>query len=392
MRGYAYTDLESHKHNLVLLDQSNVTVDYSVAQNNHVMGLLMSRLDFDSKIIEVPPVPDSEVRDMLSYKIRSLYPGDPADTQFDYKLFSANKKRYAVVFICKKPVIEEYKEIAGKKLLLLPYTLLKGQINRYKERDACFLFWHPDWMELFMLKQGVLTSTTVIKRAKHIKSDFRKIKKILAKEQGISLINYCAEDEEQLLSEHLEIHLPESTGEIRLFRDFFAHGIRKSEALFSPERKTKLPPLKQRLTVYGFALLFCFGLLYNKCAVHTLAYEEYLEQKRNESVKLYADISAMQNEISKLEEKLLALRAKKPVNVYHLFNDLSSVFTGQTELLSLILKGDSFQMEGRSIAALSLEERLKKHNSFSQVSLPEFKPERNSYKERFRMQGVYHAQ
>jgi hypothetical protein len=393
MRGYAYTDLENHKHNLVLLDQSNVTLDYSVAQNNHVMGLLMSRLDFDSKIIQVPPIPDNAVRDMLSYKIRSLYPGDPANTRFDYKLFTAKKKRYAVVFICKKPVIQEYKDIAGKKLLLLPFTLLKGHINKYKEQDACFLFWHPDWVELFTLEQGVLTATTAIKRAKHMKSDFRKIIKILAKEQeGMSFINYCAEDEHHLISEHLEIHFPKNPREIRLFKDFFSHSIRKSEALFAPERRTKLPPFKQRLTIYGFTLLFCFGLLYNKCAVHMLAYEEYLEQKRNESVRLYADISSMQNEISKLEEKLLALRVKKPVNVYHMFNDLSSVFTGQTELLSFILKGSSFQMEGRSINALSLEERLKKHSSFSQVSLPEFKPERNSYKERFRMQGVYHAQ
>lgn len=391
--GYAYTDLESHKHNLVLLDQSDVHLDYSVAQNNHVMGLMMSRLDFDSKIIEVPPIPDSAVRDMLSFKIRSLYPGDPAKTQFDYKLFVAKKKRFAVVFIGKNPVIEEYKSIAGKKPLLLPFTLLKGQLNKCKEQDACFLFWHSDWVELFILQQGVLATTTAIKRAKHIKSDFRKISKILAKEQeGMSLINYCADDEQQLISEHLEIHLPQNPGQIRLFKEFFSHGIRKSEALFAPERKTKLPPIKQRLTIYAFALLFCFGLLYNKCAVNLMEYEKYLEQKRNESVRLYADISSMQNEISKLEEKLLGLRDKKPINVYHLFNDLSSVFTGQTELLTLILKNSSLQMEGRSINALNLEERLKKHTSFSQVSLPEFKPERNSYKERFRMQGVYNAQ
>jgi hypothetical protein len=393
MRGYAYTDLENHKNNLVLLDQDDAEIDYSVAQNNHVNGLVMSRLDFDSKIIEVPPIPDSNIRDMLSFKIRSLYPGDPALTQFDYKIFSANKKRYAIIFISKKQVIEEYKSIAGKKSLLLPFTLLKNQLIKYKEQDACFLFWHSDWVELFIIEQGLLTTTTVLKRAKQIRTDFRKIGKILVKQnKDISLISYCAENEQKKIQENFETHLPDNQFKINLFKDFLAHRIKKSDALFAPPSKRQLPPLKKRMAIYAFSTILLCALLYNKCAVNLLEYEKHLEKKKTEFIKLYADITAMQNEISKLEAKLMSLRAKKPVNLYHLFNDLAVVFSDETELLTFILKDDKFQMEGIGPSALTLEERLKKHNSFSQVSLPEFKPEKNSYKERFRMQGVYNAQ
>jgi hypothetical protein len=393
MRGYAYTDLENHKHNLILLDRDDADADLTVNGNNHVRGLLMSRLDFDSKIIEIPPIPDANIRDMLTFKIKSLYPGDPAGTQFDYKLFSVGKKRFAVLFITKKRVIEEYKSIAGKKPLLLPFILLKNRLHKCREDSACFLFWHPDWVELFILRQGLLAATTVLKRGRQLKSDLRKIAKILAKEQGdMPLIHYCGQGEERLIDESSRLYLDGHESEIHLFSDFLSHRIARSDMLFAPPSRTRLPPLKQRLGIYAFALLLLTGLLYNKCALNLGEYEKYLEQRRNESVKLYADISSMQNEISRLEEKLIMLRAKKPVNLYYLFNDLSGVFGEQTELLSFILKGNSFTLEGITPSALALEERLKKHPSFGSVSLPEFKPERNSSKERFRLQGAYNAQ
>ncbi len=393
MSGYAYTDLENHKHNLVFLDRDDAGAGHTVAGNNHIRGLLMSRLDFDSKIIEIPPIPEANVRDMLSFKIKSLYPGDPAGTRFDYKPFSAGKKRYAVLFITKKHVIEEYKSIAGKKSLLLPFTLLKNRMQQYREEAACFLFWHPDWVELFILRQGVLGATTVLKRGRQLKSDLRKIAKILAKEQGdMPLFHYCGQGEGRLIDESSRLYLDGHPAEIHLFNDFLNHRIARGDTLFAPPSRTRLPPLKQRIGIYAFALLLLSGLLYNKCALNLAEYEKYLEQRRNESVKLYADISSMQNEISKLEEKLLMLRSKKPVNLYSLFNDLSGVFGEQTDLLSFILKGNSFTLEAITPSALALEERLKKHPSFGNISLPEFKPERNSNKERFRLQGVYNAQ
>lgn len=386
MRGFAYTDLQKHK-------KGPAAQEHPSMGNNHAKGLIMSRLDFDSKIIEIPPIQDSAVRDMLSFKIKSLYPGDPSGTRFDYKLFSANKKRYAVLFITKTQVIEEYKAIAGKKPLLLPYSLLRGHLSRCKEEHACFLFWHADWVELFILRDGILSATMVLKRAKQLKTDFRKIAKLLSREQeDMPLFHYCEESEGRLIRENSGMYLQGHTPEIRPFDDFLNNRFGRNDILFAPPRKTKLPPLKRRLGIYAFCLLLLSGLLYNKCALNMMEYEKYLEQKRNESVKLYADISAMQNEISQLEDKLIVLRSKKPVNLYNLFNDLSVVFSDETELLSFILKGNNFHLEGITPSALALEERLKKHQAFSKISLPEFKPERHSYKERFRLQGVYNAE
>ena len=65
-------------------------------------GVLVSRLDFDVQVLSVPHVPENEMDGLIRYRLRSIYPGNPGETSFDYRLESDGQVRTAVVFIWQK--------------------------------------------------------------------------------------------------------------------------------------------------------------------------------------------------------------------------------------------------------------------------------------------------
>ncbi|RPJ03259.1 MAG: hypothetical protein EHM28_15640, partial [Spirochaetaceae bacterium] len=87
MSSYSYVSVEELDEPLLLLTNEKNRSGTAGMSDSH--ALFMSRLDFNCKIIPVPPVADEEIGEILRYKIRSLYPGDPEHTVFDYKIFQS---------------------------------------------------------------------------------------------------------------------------------------------------------------------------------------------------------------------------------------------------------------------------------------------------------------
>lgn len=394
MKGYAYTDLERYRHNLVLTDQAELSGNLPPAQNNHVRALMMSRLDFDIKILEIPPIPDRDIHSMLQFKLRGIYPGDPQDTVFDYKVVHTQNKHKAILFITKKSTLEKYKEISGKKALILPLSILKTIIAKFKGAEVSVFFWHKDWVEILFLEQGELISSSVIKRARLLKTDFNKIARLLPEEKHNAVIlNICPEKEKELILQNINRFFPEAAeSHTYLFKNLFSRRIRKAEVLFSPRKKAELPPLKTRISIYVF-ILFIFGaLLFNKYAVSVFSYRDYLNNKIAEINSQSLNIDKLLKEKIEFEDIVLMLREKRPVNIYNLLSELSLVFGKETEIISFSIKGNAFQIEGVGRNALASEESLKRHKSFKEINIFDIRPIPDSTIEKFRMTGVYDAQ
>lgn len=130
MKNFAYLDRKQNEFNLYLYEDNNIPVEPA-----EISALMMNRLDFDIKIIEVPPVGEEEVDKLLSYRLRSIYPGDPTETSFDFKIISKKKKRYAILFITSKKNIETYRQVGERKPLFLPYNIVENHLKKESGAD-----------------------------------------------------------------------------------------------------------------------------------------------------------------------------------------------------------------------------------------------------------------
>ena len=136
----------------------------------HVGGILLSRLDFDVQILDVPHLPDKELEGLVRYRLRSLYPGNPKDTVFDYRVERDGQRREVVVFVSRQVILERYKVTAEGTPLLLPYALIHE--TGMMRKNCRIWFCHAEWAELMVFRAGLLVASTVFVRKKESPLDF----------------------------------------------------------------------------------------------------------------------------------------------------------------------------------------------------------------------------
>jgi hypothetical protein len=120
MNRFVYAEKPGNNYQLFLFDDIRIPDDAPDFD-----ALMMSRLDFDIEVIKIPPVHSEEINNLLGYKIRGLYPGSPEETVFDYQIAALRRERYAVLFITKKSILNNYKSLGKNKPLFLPYAMVK---------------------------------------------------------------------------------------------------------------------------------------------------------------------------------------------------------------------------------------------------------------------------
>ena len=133
MTGSVYAEFTNGTYRLFLFEEGT-----PVEQTDDFTSLMMSRTDFDIKTIELPPIPEQEVPNLLKFKLRSLYPGNPEDTAYDYVLEERKNKKYAVLFMTRKKTLETYRELSRGRPLFLPFTLLRPLFKKCENKTCEF--------------------------------------------------------------------------------------------------------------------------------------------------------------------------------------------------------------------------------------------------------------
>jgi len=100
----------------------------------------------------VPPVPERNLDAMIKMKIKTLYPGKPGDTLFDYISFRKGKKRIVVIYFIKKEFVSECPKLKGCRGILLPLQFVNRRILK---RSDFLIAEYPDMIEIWRLEEGI---------------------------------------------------------------------------------------------------------------------------------------------------------------------------------------------------------------------------------------------
>ncbi|MBN1697775.1 MAG: hypothetical protein JW881_09690 [Spirochaetales bacterium] len=325
MKHIAYAHKNGEGPTLYLFDREE-PIDSSA----NFDALMMSRLDFDIKVTTVPPVHQSEMGNILTYKLRSLYPGDPEDTIFDFKVLTQNKQRYAVLFISSKDTINEYKELANNKPLILPFPILAKLTKKYDGKNCVFFFWHKDWVDISLFEEGVFKSSSAIKREKEVFLDFLKIKNMLPKNlEEYVCVFLCLRDESSYLEEQSrELVQNAGTVEFLPIEESLSLISNKTDYLFRKKKQSFIFHQKLKIEMLAVPLVILVCLLFNKY-VETRA--EYYRKLKKEKDTIFK-ISSQRDEYNKKRAELARILEHKPADVFLLLSEINRVFGQNLDL------------------------------------------------------------
>ena len=386
MSRYIYAEYTNDEVKLYNIDRSRL-----VDNNSNFDAVIMSRLDYDIQVIEFPPVSENEIEKLLSFRIRSLYPGKPEETVFDYRIEKRDKKNTAVLFISEKKIIDKYKEYSNNKPLFLPAGLIVQYVEKRKNQVIIFL--HAVWIELLYYKQGVLLFSRVIERKNSIIEDIKKIEKDIPEtlRQVPALFITGGLDKkglDRIIAGNNTIW--EKTSVLSLM-DILNKPVSVKTALFRVKKKQRFFNHNIGICIMVVILISFSLMVFNK---HVEKKEKYVSELKAFAVTLETDNRAaitLQEEIKKLEEEYSGLYNAKPPDLYKLLSELTFVLGKDVSITNLTIKDNSFRIEAVGKNTFNLLDRFKGRNVFKDVRMYQVFPIPDTDKERFSISGLFYV-
>jgi hypothetical protein len=359
-------------------------------------GIMVSRLDFNVQAIELPAMPEKEVEGFLTYRIRSLYPGQPEQTAFDFRLLPRGGKRYAVLSLFRRETLEEYRRLAdGKPLFSSLSLLLPLAAARRPARDLVVLFWHDAWAETLVLRQGEPPRSFARRRGAGPEAELDQLLSLAAVElSNTECLLVCAGEERGAIQAAVAARLAQPD-ELTVLLTSLAlrRGARGPEPLFAARRARFPVPRGLRLELGAALVLLLLFLAAKRGADRESSQLDSLRRQMQAAQGRTSQVVALEQEVRSLEARAEKLRRARPADPYRVLSELQAVLGAGTRINSFILERGAFQLEAVGPDPLRLMEVFKSRGlAFENVKLIQIVPLKDSSRELFRITGYAHAQ
>ena len=358
-------------------------------------AIMASRLDFDVRVIELPAMGEKEAEGFLTYRIRSLYPGQPDQTAFDYRVINRGGKRYAVLFLVQRGTLEEYQKVAGGKPLFASFSVLLPLAGKGRsEGNVTCLFWHDTWLEALVLREGEAPRCFAVKRGGDSAADLSQLATLASADlASADCVAVCSEEEVPALRGLLSARLGESgTLTVLPAQEALSRLGKGPDLLF--ERRKSGPRVPRRLRIQlllGLTLLLSF-LAIKRSVDHDAARLAQLRKELQAVQGRTTQVVALQQEIDALKAQAAVLNKQRPADPYRVLAELRSILQPGTRINSFVIEKGFFQMEAVGANALQLMEAFKDRASFENVKLVQIVPMKSTNLELFRITGFAHAE
>jgi hypothetical protein len=343
---------------------------------------LMSRLDFDVRVLDIPPVPDREVAGLIRLKLRSVYPGNPCDTAFDFRLVRRGAIRRAIVFVSRTSTVDAYREAAGRRPLVLPYQMVLPRVPKRGIFRAWIL--QGNWAELLVFRDAVPVSSTVKRLGRSRRFDLETEEGSVPEHlrSGTVVVAAPAEQLDSLEKRDGTAYIPLETMNSARW---------KPDGLFRPEQKRAFPNQRTRLIALAAAMVVPGFLLFYKYVGSIEAQADRLTSLAASLEKSSQEAIDARREIDVLRAERARLESLSPRDLYLFLSELSLVVGERARIVSMSVKDDGFQVDAVGSNPFELMEGFKENKVFSDTKLSQVIPDGRSGRERFSITGAFHG-
>ena len=350
-------------------------------RGDHRMALMMSRLEFDIHIVDIPNA-RREVRPVLELKIASLYPGSPEETVFDFRPIGGGK---AILFITSRATLEGYRKTWQKTVLFPSYALVKRYVAS-GEKTVCSFWWY-DWVEIWLFEGNRPLESLVFRRSADLRLDSAELDSHIP--EGFaeaSHILFCPREMHTQMDGFSLVRSPDFRRSI-IIEEAIGRVRRRKDFIFELH-----VPLLHRYR--GAFIVFCLllaGLLFAGAMERRFVVRRELREELAERLQGVRESEEIRTRISALEAELQTLDGIRPVNLYRFLLELPELLGPDTDVQQLTIEGgDRFQIEGRNSEPFFLVSAAEGNRRFSGLKLPRIVKDHRSGKERFSLAGYYH--
>ncbi len=344
-------------------------------------ALLMSRRDVEVRVLAIPPVADRDVEGFIGLRLRSVYPGNPKETEFDFRIVRQGAVRQAVVFIARRATVEKYREAAGRRPLVVPWLLLSRQAP--KKGDLRTWICNGRWAESLTFHDGLLASSTVRRFARGRRFDLDKEERHGEPGQSGGRIVVAAPAADIEVMERIE--------GVQYLSLETLPAPRRGEGVFAPRARRSVLPPALRLAALGAAVIVLGLLVFFKEVRTVESHDARLRALITTLEKGNLQVLAIQKEIDDLGARSARLTAQQPRDISLLLSELAAVLGDGARLRSLSVRDDSFQGDAVGTNPLTLMEGFKTHPFFTGMKLAQVVPDPKTGKELFSFSGVFSA-
>ncbi len=366
-----------------------------VGSPSALSGVMISRLDLDVRLLELPAMPEKEVEGFLGYRIRGLYPGHPEETAFDYRLLDRDGKRCAVLFMTRREILEECRSAAAGRPLFPSLSLLLPLASLHRAgRNRIGLFWHDGWLEALVLSKGEPPRTLVHKLGADPAADLAQVLGLAADDlTDTDCLLICPAQEQAELRKLLAGRLTESATLTTMSTiDALGRLARGPEPLFAPPKARFPVPRSLRLELASALVLLLLFLAFKRGADQDAARLASLRQSLQAAQGRSTQALALEAEIEALKARSAAMQGRRPADPYRVLAELASVLGAGTRINSFVLQRGTFQLEAVGADPLRLMEVFKGRGEvFRDVKLIQIVPLQNADRELFRITGYANA-
>ena len=348
-------------------------------------ALLVSRLDLEQYLLELPPMPEERVRAALAFRLGALYPGAADTASIDFARNRGGGNSF-LLFVMDDEALAAYRGAAGD-LPLVSQSLLAADMAPRGEWSC--VFWTAAWASLDRFEDGRLTESIVIVRAGEPMRDWSNLmRKRTAAGHGDATV--LVSDDASADSAFLEALGSEGGCASLSVLPLAAvlPRVRLSASTVFPIR-----PRSRRRRRFALAALSCLDAL----LALALAYR-YSGALEEEEAALKARYLSMQmrngaalrlsEETDAKEKKYDSLIAGDPPDMYAVIAGIATRSGEGTRILSLVLEGGAFEMEAEGRDALAALARLEETEGLKGIKLRQSVPMRGGI-ERFSISGSY---
>lgn len=403
------TDSKNKNNSIDLFEYSSDDYnDISAADN--IDSYLICRQDIDLKFIELPEaITETEAEGYLKIKLRSIYPGNPENTAFDYRFFNTKTKKFAAVFIIQKEKLEEHKKITQGKPLMLPFTLLQKYFKKNIGSECLITFWTEKWIELFFLTadENNPVISIIIKRSGSITSNAERIKRILPENKiPQKLIHFTCSKEESAFKEYLnngsfsfikEPYNKDSVNnklktEICLIEDLLKKNAKEKSFVFGKKKVKITIPFFYRIQFYIFLIITAFFFLFIKSLDTEKTYYNKLNEFFGKHDIIISKVIAEENRLKELENNFAIYKDIKPVDLYAVLSEIYFILANNTEIESFLFDGNHFYIQATGPNPLEIMDKFENSNIFYDVKLPRITEDKQTGLSNFKISGKLNAQ